>query len=107
MAFDQRAGLPTQTANQLIHAAVVDFPEPALLDVLEPDACHLLERGDLCFLSRFALLDQTQTFAQHLAGVLITPGLHQVGDHLFMVLGQDTLRVGIVMSALWQRACRK
>jgi hypothetical protein len=49
------------------------------------------ERCELRRFLHFSVFDETQTFPHDLAGVLITPTLHQGLDQRFLPLGQDNV----------------
>jgi hypothetical protein len=59
------------------------------IDVSEPNAGGLAQRGDSGTVLRLTPLNESQPVAQHFAGVLVAPGGHKSFDQACLVLGKD------------------
>lgn len=61
------------------------------IDVGHPDTGCLAQRVESGSVLRFAIFDETQPFAQHLACVLVASGGYKSLDELCLVLGKDDI----------------
>ena len=67
----------------------------------------MFEGLELGFLNALALLDEAQPFTQHLAGVLLAPGLHQRHYQLVLMFAQNDVARGHVVGSESARTARR
>ena len=79
-------GLLAEFLNDRLESVAGNVAVAAFVEIAEADLRCLLKSFELGGLLSLALLDQAQTLAQHLAGVLETAGPDQIGQDFFVVV---------------------
>lgn len=67
----------TQLTNEVLKLIIGDIDVPPSGNIRPALAGRLLEGFELGFPNALALLNEAEPFTQHLAGVLVAPGLHE------------------------------